>query len=168
MKAGHEMKIEHLEEHIAAYRASIKMVVDKRLAWKETTKPLIAKTLNAVQKAYDLGWSVQNLKWMQSNEAVNITFDSFPPAMIDCTNLIPAFQFMAGGALVFSQSYNGDILIFMLYPENPQMAVEESMVEFGSYVPEDISEKLIIEKVDEFLKAIIQWEVPSIKKKLGY
>lgn len=162
------MKIEHLEERIVDYRNSIKTVVDKRLEWKDITKPLILKTLNAVEKMYNLGWSVQNLKWMQSNEAVNITFDSFPPELIDCTNLIPAFQFMPGGALVFSQSYNGDIFIFMLYPENPQMSPEDSILELGTLNPQDVSEKLIIEKVDEFLKEMIKWEVPSIKKKLGY
>lgn len=162
------MKIEHLEERIADYRSSIKMVVDKRLEWKDVTKPLILKTLKKIQKAYNLGWSVQNLKWMQSNEAVNITFDSFPPELIDCTNLIPAFQFMAGGALVFSQSYNGDLFIFMLYPENNQMSPEDSLLELGTMLPQDITEKLIVEKVDEFLKEMIKWEVPSIKKKLGY
>lgn len=162
------MKIEHLEERITDYRNSIKMVVDKRLEWKDVIKPLILQTLDKVQKTYNLGWSVQNLKWMQSNEAVNITFDSFPPALIDCTNLIPAFQFMAGGALVFSQSYNGDVIIFMLYPENSQTSPEDSMLELGTLQPQDISEKFILEKVDEFLKEMIKWEVPSIKKKLGY
>lgn len=162
------MKIEHLEERIIDYRSSIKTVVDKRLEWKDVTKPLILKTLTAVQNKYDLGWSVQNLKWMQSNEAVNIMFDSFPPELIDCTNLIPAFQFMAGGALVFSQSYNGDVFVFMMYPENTQLSAEDSMLELGTFLPQDISEKLIVEKVDEFLKEMIKWEVPSLKKKLGY
>ena len=146
------MKIEHLEERVDDYKVSIKAVVDKRLAWRETVKPLILKTLQKVEETYNLGWSVQNLKWMQSNEAVNITFDSFPPELIDCTNLIPAFQFMPGGALVFSQSYNGDVYIFMLYPENQQLRGEEGVFELGTFVPMEVTEKLIIEKVDEFLK----------------
>lgn len=162
------MKIEHLEERIADYRSSIKMVVDKRLLWKDVTKPLILKTLKGIEAKFDLGWSVQNLKWMQTNEAVNITFDSFPPELVDCTNLIPAFQFVPGGALVFSQSYNGDVLIVMLYPDNPQASPDESMLELGSYIPQDIIEKLIVEKVDQFLKEMIKWEVPSLKQKLGY
>lgn len=162
------MKIEHLEERIADYRLSIKAVVDKRLYWKESLKPLIQKTLETIVNSYDLGWSVQHLKWLQSNEAINITFDSFPPELIDCTNLIPAFQFTAGGALVFSQSYNGDVFIFVLYPDNPQIPVEENIMELGNFIPQDVTEKLIVEKVDEFLKEIIKWEVPSIKKKLGY
>ena len=162
------MKIEHLEERIADYRVSIKTVVDKRLYWKDKTKPLLHKILQAVVDAYDLGWSVQSLKWLQSNEAINISFDSFPPELIDCTNLIPAFQFTPGGSLVFSQSYNGDVFVFILYPDNPQIPLEENITELGTHVPEEITEKMIVEKVDEFLKEMIKWEVPSLKKKLGY
>ena len=87
------MKIEHLEERIIDYRNSIKTVVDKRLLWKTKTKNLLIKTLQAAVKQYDIGWKVQELSWIHNNEAVNITFDSFPPEMIDCTNLIPAYQF---------------------------------------------------------------------------
>lgn len=36
------------------------------------------------------------------------------------------------------------------------------------YKPENIDEKLIIEKVDEFLKKMILWEVPVIKNKVGF
>ncbi|MFT5861681.1 MAG: hypothetical protein ACI828_000324, partial [Flavobacteriales bacterium] len=38
----------------------------------------------------------------------------------------------------------------------------------GTYPPQEITEKMIVEKVDEFLKEMIRWEVPSLKKKLGY
>lgn len=162
------MKIEHLEERILDYKNSIKTVVDKRLYWREHVKPLLQKTFDTVVASYDLGWSVQSLKWLQSNEAINITFDSFPQELIDCTNLIPAFQFTPGGSLVFSQSYNGDVFVFVLYPDNPQVPASENIMELGTYRPEEITEKLIVEKVDEFLKEMIKWEVPSIKKKLGF
>ncbi len=162
------MKIEHLEERINDYRTSIKTVVDKRLLWKTKTKNLLIKTLQTAVKQYDIGWKVQELSWIHNNEAVNITFDSFPPEMIDCTNLIPAYQFLPGGALIFSQAYNGDIYVFMMYPEIENVTQENNVVEFGQYTPESITEKLIVEKVDEFLKEMIKWEVPSLKKKVGY
>lgn len=168
LKSLNKMKIEHLEERIAEYRTSIKTVVDKRLYWRDKTKPLLQKTLQTVVETYNLGWSVQNLKWLQSNEATNITFDSFPPELIDCTNLIPAFQFSAGGSLVFSQSYNGDVFVFILYPDNPQIPIEENITELGTYAPEEITDRMIVERVDEFLKEMIKWEVPTLKKKLGY
>ncbi|MFD2564425.1 hypothetical protein [Aquimarina rubra] len=162
------MKIEHLEERVNDYRTSIKTVVDKRLLWKTKTKALLLKTLKTLVKLYDIGWKVQELSWIHNNEAVNITFDSFPEELIDCTNQIPAFQFLPGGALIFSQAYNGDIYIFMLFPEIDNMNQENNMIELGIYPPETITEKLIVEKVDKFLKEMIQWEVPTLKNKVGY
>ncbi len=162
------MKIEHLEERVNDYRNSIKTVVDKRLLWKTKTKNLLIKTLQATVKQYNIGWKVQELSWIHNNEAVNITFDSFPPEMIDCTNLIPAYQFLPGGALIFSQSYNGDIYVFMMFPEIENAPQENNIIELGQYTPESVTEKLIVEKADEFLKEIIKWEVPSLKKKVGY
>ncbi|WP_299215404.1 hypothetical protein [uncultured Aquimarina sp.] len=162
------MKIEHLEERVNDYRTSIKTVVDKRLLWKTKTKTLLLKTLKTIVKLYDIGWKVQELSWIHNNEAVNITFDSFPEELMDCTNQIPAFQFLPGGALIFSQSYNGDIYIFMLFPEIENTPQESNVIELGIYAPEMVTEKVITEKVDEFLKEMIQWEVPSVKKKVGY
>lgn len=162
------MKIEHLEEHVKDYKVSIKTVVDKKTIWQTKTKSLIIATLDAVCKQYDIGWKVQELNWIGTNEAVNIRFDSFPKELIDCTNQIPAYQFIQGGALIFSQSYSGDVQTFILFPYVEQIPLENSSIELEVFNPEMITEKLIIEKVDEFLKEMIKWEVPNIKKKLGY
>jgi hypothetical protein len=98
------MKIEHLQERINDYKVSIKTVVDKKTIWQTKTKSIIINTLNAICKQYDIGWKVQELNWIGTNEAINITFDSFPKELIESTNQIPAYQFMQGGALVFSES----------------------------------------------------------------
>ena len=162
------MKIEHLEERIGDYRNSIKTVVDKRMLWKTKIKDLLIKSLQSIVKQYDIGWKVQELSWIHNNEAVNITFDSFPPELIDCTNQIPAYQCIPGGALIFSQSYNGDIYVFMMYPEIENAPRENNIMELGIYTPDSITEKLIVEKVDEFLKEMIRWEVPQLKNKVGF
>ena len=162
------MKIEHLEEHVNDYKVSIKTVVDKKTIWQTKTKAVISKTLHAICKQYAIGWKVQELNWIGTNEAINITFDSFPKELIDCTNQIPAYQFIQGGALVFSQSYSGDVYVVVLFPFVETIPIENSSLEFGVYTPTDITEKLIVEKVDEFLKEMIKWEVPNIKSKLGY
>jgi len=162
------MKIEHLEGHVNDYKNSIKTVVDKKTLWQTKIKSLITNSLTKVCKQYDIGWKVQELSWIGSNEAVNITFDSFPRELIDCTNQIPAYQFIQGGALVFSQSYSGDVHVIILFPFIEQIPLEDSTLDLGIYNPKDISEKLIIEQVDIFLKEMIKWEVPTIKNKLGY
>lgn len=162
------MKVEHLEERIKDYKASIKTVVEKKILWETKTRNLLLKTLNTIVKKYDIGWRVQELSWINTNEAVNITFDSFPVDLIEKTNLIPTFQFIQGGALVFSQSYSGDVNVFMLFPIPTNINDSETDADLAIYTPESITEKVIIEKVDEFLKKMIEWEVPAIKNKVGY
>jgi hypothetical protein len=162
------MKIEHLEERVADYKASIETVVEKKKLWKTSLKSLIKNTLKAAAARYDIGWKVQELSWISTNEAINITFDSFPPELMDCTNQIPAYQFIPGAALVFSQTYNGDIFVFIIFPVVEFKRDDSDLLEIGTFNPKDISEKFIVEKVDEFLKEMIRWELPNIKNKVGF
>ncbi|QXP58358.1 hypothetical protein [Olleya sp. HaHaR_3_96] len=162
------MTIEHLEERVLDYKKSIEIVVAKKMLWKTTTKDLLVNTLSSIVNQYSIGWNMQQLRWINNNEAVNITFESFPTELINSTNKIPAYQFIPGAALVFSQSYNGDVFVFILFPIVENMPIENSTIDLGILSPKEITEKLIIEKVDEFLKEMIKWEVPAIKNKLGY
>ena len=162
------MKIEHLEGRVLDYKKSIETVVEKKMLWKTKIKDLIVNTLTTIINQYDIGWNIQELNWINNNAAVNITFDSFPPELIKYTNKIPAYQFIQGAALVFSQSYNGDVFVFILFPVVENMPIENNSIDLGILDPKEINEKLIIEKVDEFLKEMIKWEVPTIKNKLGY
>ena len=162
------MEIKHLEERINDYKVSIKTVVDKKTAWRNETKKLITSALKDIKGQYNIGWEVQELSWLGTNEAVNITFNSFPKELIDCTNQIPSHQFMQGGSLVFSQSYSGDVHIVILFPFIEHIPIENSSIELGIHTPKTITRKLIIEKVDDFLKEMIKWEVPNTKNKLGY
>lgn len=162
------MKIEHLEERITDYKKSVEAVIEKKIFWQEFTKPLLLKTLENVTSKYKIGWKVQELNWIQSHEAVNITFDSFPPDVIEKTNQIPLYQFLQGGTLVFTQSYNGDVHIIVLFPIIENTTLENSSTDLGVFSPSDINEKMIVEKVDEFLREIIKWEVPNLKNKLGF
>ncbi|MDY0780884.1 hypothetical protein [Tenacibaculum sp. IB213877] len=162
------MKVEHLEERVNDYKESIKLVVDKKIKWGKEIKPLIASTLKNIVEKYSIGWKMQELSWINNNEAVNVTFDSFPRELMDCTNQIPEYQFVTGGSLVFSQSYSGDVYIFILFPFADNMTVETNTLELGMYSPQEITAKLIVEKVDEFLKEMIKWEVPAHRSKMGF
>ncbi len=162
------MKVEHLEERIATYKSSIETVVTKKTEWNKQTKPLLLKTLKVIVDNYVIGWKVQELNWIHNSEAINISFEAFPEELIDCTNRIPAFQFIPGGALVFSQTYSGDVYVFVMFPEVDGITSDNNMVEFGTITPSEITEKFIVEKVDEFLKEMIQWEVPNKRSKVGY
>ena len=162
------MNIEFLEERIADYKASIETVVSKKNKWNTYSKPLLLKTLKKIVTKYTIGWKVQQLNWIHNNEAINISFETFPMDLMDCTNKIPSFQFIPGGALIFSQTYSGDIFVFVVFPEVEGMQVENTTVEFGLINPSEITEKSIIENVEDFLKEMIHWEMPNKRTKVGY
>jgi len=163
------MKIEHLEERVSDYNESITIVARKKQLWQSTVRDLIRSTLTKIAQTYDIGWRVQELNWMNANEAVNITFDSFPPSLLDETNQCPSYQFIPGGALVFTINYSGDVHIFISLPIVELMSFNDSTIDLDFHPPEKISEKLIIEKVDQFLKEMIAWEVPSSEtQRLGF
>jgi len=153
------MKIEHLEERITDYKLSIKTVVDKKTKWKEHTKSFLLNTLKAIVEKYAIGWKVQELNWIHNSEAINISFESFPEELMDCTNQIPEFQFISGGALVFSQTYSGDVFVIVLFPEvdasqkktdiNSMAVLEPNADGFRNYLKTkyDFStEKLLVDK----------------------
>ncbi len=162
------MKIEHLEERVSDYKTSIEAVADKKILWPTQIKGLLHNTLDAIVARYEIGWKVQELNWINMNEAINLTFDSFPPDLMNCTNKVPAYQFISGGSLVFSETYSGDIFVFILFPYKEIKAVENEILEIGTFTPDSITEKFIVEKVDEFLKEMIQWEVPNQRGKMGF
>jgi hypothetical protein len=162
------MKIEHLEERVTDYRDSIKEVVDKKTLWKTTTSAILLETLRGIAEQFKIGWKVQELNWIHNSPAINIAFESFPPELMDCTNRVPEYQFIPGGALVFSQSYSGDVYIFIMFPILESLVQENGTLEIGLFGPNEINEKLIVEKVDEFLKEMIKWELPNTRTKVGY
>ncbi|XLS30673.1 hypothetical protein ACJD0Z_07555 [Flavobacteriaceae bacterium M23B6Z8] len=162
------MKIAHLEERIEDYKKSIQTVVDKKIRWQQEIRNLIVKTLQSVVSEYPIGWQVQELNWIHSNEAVNITLDSFPPGLIEKTNQIPSYQFIQGGTLLFSQSYSGDIYVMILFPLPDNVPNENDHLELGIYPPDEVDEKLIVEMVDTFLKEMIKWDLPSTRGKVGF
>ncbi len=88
--------------------------------------------------------------------------------MIEKTNQIPSYQFIQGCALIFSQSYNGEVHVIIMFPIIDNIHVENNTIDLGIYDPNEITEKVIIEKVDEFLKEMIKWEIPIEKKQLGF
>ena len=105
-----------LNKSVSDYVNSLEKVLEKRKQWRDFTLPLLIKTLNEIQDNFKIGWTVQQLEWLMNNSAINITFNTFPTALIDKLNGSTDFEFIKGAALVFSQKYNGDISVFIIYP----------------------------------------------------
>lgn len=157
-----------LKKSVSDYVNSLEKVLEKRKQWRDFTLPLLLKTLNEIQADFDIGWTVQQLDWLMNNSAINITFNTFPASMIEKMNGASDFEFIKGAALVFSQKYNGDIAVFIVYPADLEPITEGDINEIGSFNPNEINENFITNKVAHFLDKIIIQEENVLRRKVGF
>ena len=157
-----------LKKSVSDYVNSLEKVLEKRKQWRDFTLPLLLKTLNEIQADFDIGWTVQQLDWLMNNSAINITFNTFPSSMIEKMNGAADFEFIKGAALVFSQKYNGDIAVFIVYPADLEPITEGDINEIGSFNPNEINENFITNKVAHFLDKIIIQEENVLRRKVGF
>lgn len=157
-----------LKKSVSDYVNSLEKVLEKRKQWRDFTLPLLLKTLNEIQVNFDIGWKVQQLDWLMNNSAINITFNTFPASLIDKLNVSDEFEFIKGAALVFSQKYNGDIAVFIVYPADLEPITEGEINEIGSFNPNEINENFITNKVAHFLDKIIIQEENVLRRKVGF
>lgn len=162
------MTIDHLEERIKDYTLSLEKVLQKKREWESSARPCILRTLEEIRDKFPIGWTVQQFNWMWYNEAVNITFKTLPEGLEHLAKGSGDGELIKGGALVFSQLHNGDVSVMVLFPFIDTVSADSGTLDLGTYRPEEISEKLVIEKVDEFLKEMIRWEVPTPRDKIGF
>ncbi len=157
-----------LKKSVGDYVNSLEKVLEKRKQWNEFTLPLLFKTLNEIQVDFDIGWKVQQLDWLMNNSAINITFETFPKSMMDKLNGATDFEFIKGAALVFSQKYNGDISVFIVFPAELAPVSESDINELGSFNPNEINKNFITNKVAYFLDKIIIREENVLRRKVGF
>jgi len=157
-----------LNKSVNDYVNSLEKVVEKRKLWNEFTLPLLLKTLTEIQNKFEIGWKVQQLDWLMNSNAVNITFQTFPKSLISTLNGSTDFEFVKGASLVFSQKYNGDISVFIIYPEVLEPLPEGELNEIGSFNPNEFNENFITNKVALFLDKIIVREENLLKRKVGF
>ena len=162
------MKSKPLDKSVADYVNSLEKVLQKRSMWNEQTRPLLKSALESICSQYEIGWKVQELNWLWNNKAVNLMFETVPKVLSTKAGGIGDFEFVKGAALVFSQKYNGDISVLILYPEVADATAEKDFKELGSYHPQIVSPDFVEQKVSDFLEEIMVWEENIIKHKVGY
>jgi len=162
------MKQKVLDKSINEYVQSLEKVLEKRKLWKEFSLPSLLKTLQGICESHDIGWTVQELNWLWNNKAVNLSIERLPSSMAEKWDIRSDFEFVRGAALVFSQKYNGDVAVFIIYPEVAEPEAENETKELGSYHPGELNSEFITEKVCDFLEAVILWEGNILKQRVGF
>lgn len=163
------MKIEDLRKEVDNFKVALQEIVRKRNQWEYETKNKIIETLKAVQQEFDLDWSVFVLEPTRNMEGVNLTFgNSFSGVYTESENGTKNYA-KTGGSLVFSQAYNGDVFILLMYP-NIDGLLDKTEPEkmLGKFDPVKIDEVFIYQKVSEFLIEMTDWESSKSSHAVGF
>lgn len=103
-------------EKITAYQTALDDIQKRRHIWNETVKDLIFNTLTSVKNIKDLDWSVQKVELVNNLQTVNLIFKKSYSGITQVSDNGSEDYLKYGAGLFFSQSYNGNIFVFIEFP----------------------------------------------------
>src|SRR5262245_31443607 len=106
----------NIVESLEKYKKALAKIIENRTIWTETTKGLIYDTLLKINKADDLDWQVHKVERVTNREAVTIRFNKQASGLVEKSIGGIKNHIKHGGALTFSQGYNGKVFIVYTYP----------------------------------------------------
>jgi hypothetical protein len=161
------MKIDDLARKIEEFKSAQDKIDQNRQLWVDTTKPLLIKSLEMIRDKFDLGWDVQIIDEIKNFETVNISLGFKRSGLRISGNKMKSYL-KSGGSLVFSQAYNGDIFVIVMYPFIEELVTEKENKLLGKYDPNTINEEFITDKVVTFIDEMIKWEKATLYNKIGF
>ena len=162
------MKIEDLKNKVDEFKVSLEKTNLNREIWQTRTKPLLIDTLSKITDNYPIGWTVQILDWTSNSEGVNITFNPSRSGFVENNGQSLKSHIKQGGTIVFSQAYNGEIFIIILFPSIDGFVTRADDKLLGRFKPETITEEFIINYVAKFIDEMIKWEKSTFINPVGF
>jgi len=152
-------------------------VISSREKWQKEIKPLLLKKLNSIKDYLDLNLFVQENDSIINHETVLLSFSDEPSGLSYNPNDIFNQQesksgiiVKTGGYIVFSQIYNGEIIIWISYPRIDEvLKLESETIHLKIVSIDELTDDLIESSVEIFLKEMIKWQKHGVKySKIGY
>jgi len=162
------MKIEDLTTKIEEFKLTQDKIQKNREIWTSQTKPILIETLGKIKEKFDLEWHVQILDEVKNSEGVNITFGFKRSGFKSVSDKTMRSYLKKGGTIVFSQAYNGEIFVIILYPFVEEFVSESDNKLLGKFDPLIINEDFIVEKVSTFIDEMIKWEKSTFYNRVGF
>ena len=150
------------------YRQVLAKVNDRRRHWHEHSKPFLKQHLSEVSEKHQLNWKAGATESMQGLEAVYLVFDLEPSGMVEQSAFSVVQKMKVGGFLSFSQTRNGQVVVWISFPFIDGMADEKPKVEtIETIEPEEITVESVTRFISKFLDEMIQWENDS-RDEIGF
>lgn len=151
--------MEKLEKLTQQYTAVLQKVKERRTDWQEKAKPFLVKHLGEVTARLPLKWKAGANEMMQGLEAVYLLFDHEPSGIVEQSPFSVVQKMKIGGFLSFSQTRNGQIVVWISFPFIDGMSEEKPRNEtLDTLEPQELDEAAVERFISKFLEEMIQWE----------
>lgn len=162
------MKVEDLEDNISTFKNSQSAIEEKRAIWTASARASLISTLKLVIDHHKLTADVQEINLYKNYEAINLTMGHHRSGITkEKPDEIRHFNKFRG-ALSFSQSYNGNIDVIILYPHIEEITTLTEKDVISQVAPSELTESFILKQIDKFITELIMWEKSPQVPSVGY
>ena len=149
--------MEKIKQLIIELNDERKKISERRSLWKESLRNLIISQLEYYCDQVDEDWHVSTNQSKKNYESVYIAFGNVPSGIFDREQ--NNHLMLSGGALHFSQIYNGKLYVWIEYPYIKDLSYHKPPYkDLGMVEPNDLDEETIEKYVEEFIEEIIKSE----------
>ena len=149
------------------YKQVLAKVQERRKCWHELSKPFLKQFLNELAEQYKLNWKPGANESMQGLEAMYLVFDHEPSGIVEQSPFSVIQKMKVGGFLSFSQTRNGQIVVWISFPFIDGMEEKPKIQTVETIEPEEITIESVKRYVEKFLEEMIQWENDA-REEIGF
>jgi len=156
-----------LKLKVEKFNAAISRIDRKRAFWQKETKPLLLRVLNEITEGIQLDLLVQVVDDKINHESINLQFKSKPSGISEKKEKLTKAYIKWGGAIAFSQAYNGEVHVLVIYPYVDEIVAQNKYTLLTRIDPDKISEEFIHARVGDFLAEMLNWELVTSGNSMG-
>jgi hypothetical protein len=148
------------------YRAVVERTGERQALWNSSTKDLIFRTLSSLSAELEPMRAV-NEGSGRNYDTVCFGFGPTPTHIVLREGAGVQGFVKTGGALFYSQTFNGKVLVGICYPYVKELEDPKPNKGVAVLDPEEITEERVFEHVEQFLRELTEdEESPSIEEEL--
>jgi hypothetical protein len=160
--------MDSISELTQEYAAVLQKVQERRACWQTKSKPFLIQFLSGITEKHKLNWKAGANELMLGLEAVYLVFDHEPSGIVEQSPFSVVQKMKIGGFLSFSQTRNGQIVVWISYPFIDGMTEEKPKSDtLETIEPDEITEENVTRYIQKFLMEIIEWENNS-RDEIGF
>lgn len=169
------MELHNLKRRVNLYKEILDNTISYRQLWHDHLKDFIVHQLAQIVKAVELEAAIVLRAEMENLQAIALSLGDGKSGLAESVGAsrIKRPLIKNNGSLVYQQLFNGKILVILQLPFIEGYGDPQPPKQVGIYRPEELTTPFIIRHVEEFVKAITEWEdydddEPASDQRIGF